>query len=692
MRIDATTIRFWYSVMKGGSDLTEIRILTDGPTIYSGIFENAEDIVTALESFEPEPGIKVKGYYFTLNLLNDACRAKRQYGRIIRTGKGECVSDNEIARRDWLLADFDPVRKPEEAKGQSSTDEEKMTAYNVARQVMKITWDTVPGRPHFPAPQIVGDSGNGYHLLWKLDGLENSAETKKAVNGFLHCIKKHYETKDVLFDTSNGNASRVCKLYGTMACKGDDTPERPHRMSDFYTSTGYNNNEVVTLDDLNAIVRYFSHDTEKTSTPEPEPVKTPENADKSQLLNDVEKCLEELEEKGVRFPADRDKWHTITAGWYHSLGPDGLPLYLRFTRMWENADEEEDKRKYLEVERYPHDDDEKNPPATIQSFFALCREQGVARPTATMGWRTALFDVTKEIALPDPLVSCGGGMIVSRGNICVITGKPKTLKTTLQSYMVASCMRGGRVLTFDAPGPLRILWADTEQAPYHLKRQCDRAFRLTGLDCGEYDGLTVLNLRPYSPADRYTYIVDAIEEVRPDIVFIDGASDLITDTNDIQQSETLVSNLLTVTSRYGCGIVTIVHTNPGSVEKIRGHIGSTLERKCESSILLTREGMGDTIKVSPKEDRNRPFEPFTLTIDEHGDLRPGTAEGPRSATDWLVTLMEPGKHYKHGELVTMLTEKSFETSNAKYAITSATTQGRIIKQAEGYIVKTMENE
>ena len=62
------------------------------------------------------------------------------------------------------------------------------------------------------------------------------------------------------------------------------------------------------------------------------------------------------------------------------------------------------------------------------------------------------------------------------------------------------------------------------------------------------------------------------------------------------------------------------------------------------------------------------------------------------ATDWLVTLMEPGKHYKHGELVTMLTDMKFETSNAKYAITSATTQGRIIKHKEGYIVKTMENE
>lgn len=683
MMIDVTTIRFWYSAMKGGSDLTEIRLLTDGPATYSGIFDNAEDIVTALESFEPEPGINVKGCYFTLNTLKDVCRAKRQYKQIVKIGRGEGISDTDIARRDWLLVDLDPERKA----GTSSTDAEKETAYNVARQLIKISWDT-PGKPHFPAPQIVGDSGNGYHLLWKLDGVDNTPDAERAVSGFLEELKKQFDTPQVHIDTSVSNASRICKLYGTMACKGENTPERPHRMSDFHTSTGYDNNEAVTLADLRAIVGHFSQDTEKNSTPSPEPVKTAEMGEKSQLLQDVEKCLAELEARGARFPADRDKWHTITAGWYHSLGPEGLALYLRFSAMWENNDPREDERKYLEIAKYPREQGG----ATIQSFFALCRAFGIARPTATKGWRTALFDVTKEVSEPDPLICCGGGMIVSRENLCVITGKPKACKTTFQSAMVASCMIGGRVLTFDAPHPLRILLADTEQAPFHLKRQCDRAFRLAGLESGGYDGLTVLNLRPYTPTERYNYIVEAVEEVRPDIVFIDGASDLITDTNDLQQSEALVSNLLTLTSRYGCGIVTIVHTNPGSTEKIRGHIGSTLERKCESSILLTREGMENTIKVSPKEARNRPFEPFSVTLNEHGDLVLTTDDVPRSATDWLIKLMEPGRYYKHGELVGLLTEKDFTTPNAKYAINSATSRGYIIKKAEGYILKTSDNE
>jgi hypothetical protein len=32
-------------------------------------------------------------------------------------------------------------------------------------------------------------------------------------------------------DTGVFNAARIWKLYGTMACKGDNIPERAHRMA-----------------------------------------------------------------------------------------------------------------------------------------------------------------------------------------------------------------------------------------------------------------------------------------------------------------------------------------------------------------------------------------------------------------------------------------------------------------------------
>ena len=686
MVIDVKTVRSQYDVMKGGHELTEIRILTnyDG-VIYSGIFEDADSIVTALESFEPDPGIKVKGCYFTLNLLSDDCRSKRQYGHIIRAGKGECVSDNEIARRDWLLADFDPVRKPKEFKGQSSTDEEKATAHNVARQVMKITWD-VPGQPHFPAPQIVGDSGNGYHLLWKLDGLENSAETKKAVEGFLHCIKKHYQTDDVLFDTSNGNASRVCKLYGTMACKGDDTPERPHRMSTFYTSTGYNNNEVVTLDDLNAIIRYFSHETEKASAPEREAVKTAENADKAQLLKAVEKCLEELEAKGVRFPADRDEWYKITAGWYHSLGADGLDLYLRFSALWENNDPEEDKRKYLEVERYPHDDDENNPPATIQSFFNLCREKEIAIPEM-FDMESLELDYSKPCPpTPTLMTVCGVGMAFEEG-VTTISGRKKAAKSLTASIICGSFLCGDIVMNVqvDRSRVERLVLFDTEQPTFRLHRQVVRSFNLAGVECVRRDDFKVIPLRPFAPADRLKKVIAVIRTYRPNIAIIDGVTDLVKNVNDPEECEAVVSKLLALTTECKCALICVIHTNTNDpLNKQRGHIGSGLERKQEACIFLEKDDDTGIFRVSAKDTRDKPFPPFHFIRDDNGDPQPvDVTDKPVTATDKLLAMMDVGRDYTRAELLGMLTETGVKDDNASQAIKRNVNRGYIIKTQEG---------
>lgn len=238
--------------------------------------------------------------------------------------------------------------------------------------------------------------------------------------------------------------------------------------------------------------------------------------------------------------------------------------------------------------------------------------------TPSANWRDFRFNPNEEIVESEPLIRCGNSTIVTRENITVITGKPKACKTTFQSAMIASCLTGDQVLNMKACKPLSILLADTEQSKIHLSRQTDRIFRMGHLEKGDMILFDILALRPLSPTDRYNTLISAIEECRPDIVFIDGAADLISDTNDLQQSETLVANLLTVASKLNCGVVCVVHSNPSS-DKIRGHLGSCFERKAETVILLERDGMDNNIRVRPKEARNRPFEAFSICLNELGD-------------------------------------------------------------------------
>jgi hypothetical protein len=49
--------------------------------------------------------------------------------------------------------------------------------------------------------------------------------------GCLQSLQQEFGDSVVKIDTSVGNAARITKLFGTRACKGDDVPDRPHRMA-----------------------------------------------------------------------------------------------------------------------------------------------------------------------------------------------------------------------------------------------------------------------------------------------------------------------------------------------------------------------------------------------------------------------------------------------------------------------------
>lgn len=298
-------------------------------------------------------------------------------------------------------------------------------------------------------------------------------------------------------------------------------------------------------------------------------------------------------------------------------------------------------------------------------------------------WESTVFDYTIHAPNPSPLISINGTGIISRENIAVLTGRPKTCKTTFLTAIIASCLSGKEILSIKSSPYVSVLLIDTEQSAFHLSRQCDRVFRLGGLEKAKRQDFTVLGLRPYEPTERFRLITEAVDAKKPDLIIIDGAADLLEDTNNLENSEKLVSNLLTMASKYNCGLITIVHSNPFS-DKVRGHLGSCLERKAESIILLDRPGMDGIIKLKPKETRNKPFEPFCLAIGDNGDPELVASDnGPQTAEDWLLYLMEPRKEYRNRDLVDLVGHE-FSKSAIQGAISSALQHGRIIRNGNIY--------
>lgn len=204
-----------------GDAVTEIRALdayaSSGderwPATYSGYFDDADEAARNVALLKG-----AKGIYFTPNPADPALLA-RASNRLRKTPKGESTSDSNVTGRRWLLLDFDAIRP----SGISASDAEHEAAIEKAEAVAEFL--TGLG---WPEP-IHADSGNGAHLLYRID---LPADDGGLVQRVLQVLADKFNDDTVKVDTTVYNPSRIWKLYGTKACKGDDTPDRPHRMAE----------------------------------------------------------------------------------------------------------------------------------------------------------------------------------------------------------------------------------------------------------------------------------------------------------------------------------------------------------------------------------------------------------------------------------------------------------------------------
>jgi len=79
----------------------------------------------------------------------------------------------------------------------------------------------------WPEP-LMADSGNGGHLLYPVDLPTDDGGLVRRV---LAALAFRFDDDTVAIDQSVCNPARIWKLYGTVARKGDSTPDRPHRLA-----------------------------------------------------------------------------------------------------------------------------------------------------------------------------------------------------------------------------------------------------------------------------------------------------------------------------------------------------------------------------------------------------------------------------------------------------------------------------
>ncbi len=177
----------------------------------SGYFDDLEKAAQAAARYNGRDTV-----YMTLHKVDPALFA-RAANRMKEYAKATTADANILARH-WLLIDADATRPADI----SSTDEE----HELALARTQLIRDFLRQRG-WPEP-IYADSGNGGHLLYRVDLPADDGELTKRI---LKVLAAQFNDDNVKIDETVYNPSRISKVYGTFACKGDNIPDRPHRLA-----------------------------------------------------------------------------------------------------------------------------------------------------------------------------------------------------------------------------------------------------------------------------------------------------------------------------------------------------------------------------------------------------------------------------------------------------------------------------
>ena len=270
-------------------DVHELRIPKAGRfKTVSGYFNDPEKLANAIAEMSGE----AEGVYITLNPVNPALLARAN--NRLKSYSETTAGDGDIVERLWLLVDIDPQRPA----GISATGSEKAAAKVKAPEVSFHLSDR-----GWPLP-IPGDSGNGYHLRYRIR-LPNNSESTQLVKDCLNAPAAKFDDAVVKVDTSVFNASRIAKAYGSLAAKGDSTDERPHRYTSLMRSD-YGAATEVPVELLQALA---------AETPKKEQVK--KESPGSGAKTSPEKMEKWLDHYNIRHSQAK----RIAAGWMWILNP-----------------------------------------------------------------------------------------------------------------------------------------------------------------------------------------------------------------------------------------------------------------------------------------------------------------------------------------------------------------------------------
>jgi len=330
-------------------------------TIVQGVYD--------LSSDESVPNV-----YWTIQELKRDLAAGAV--NIIHKNVITTTNDDGVERYLYIPFDCDPKRPA----GTSSTETEKAYSHDVACEIRDFL------SINYGIESILADSGNGYHVLIRVDMAVSDA-TVELVKKLLAALNAKFGTERVDVDTTVYNPSRILKVYGSVARKGEHTDERPWRTSGLVEIP--TELPVVSEETLRALLAEITASLPAEKAAGVKRGNVPADPNSKDLINDY-----------------RNKTLTSIAGTYREKGLNEEEIHAVLTRINEERcdpmlpDHEIDSIS-KSVARYKAGDPVRDSPASIIINSTPNPLAGVAQVPAAAGrpdWVNNILDAEEKDA------------------------------------------------------------------------------------------------------------------------------------------------------------------------------------------------------------------------------------------------------------------------------------------------------
>lgn len=244
-------------------------------------------------------------------------------------------------------------------------------------------------------------------------------------------------------------------------------------------------------------------------------------------------------------------------------------------------------------------------------------------------YKECFVDVSKELKQPPVALGIGYhyykdenylNATLTYGEMSAIIAPQKSKKSYFKRAL-AACYIGGESQKYFPSiiscrkDDLYVLDFDTEQDEYYSLRSFKGVIEMVG---NEYKNYLPFGIKKLSDKEMVMFIDEVVEKYKGKIgiMFIDGIADLCFNPNDIVQSNVVINKLKKWTS-LGIHVCCVIHKT-FEKEKAFGHLGTYVQKKCETSMFLEitdKSIKNSPVKVSQKDSRGAPFDDFYFDLD-----------------------------------------------------------------------------